>query len=140
MPLVRTALALACLGLFALPALAQDKADGALSIELNTAETRDGTCTLTFVVRNEHAGPIDKLVFETVLFDTAGAVNRLTLFDFGALPVGLPRVRQFALPQTPCDGLGRVLFNGLNTCDGLDAKACTTGFQTSTRTGIEVLG
>lgn len=115
---------------------------GKISVELNAVQTNDTSCTLTFLIINGLAAPIDKAVYETVLFDKNGQVNRLTLFDFGALPPARPRVRQFAVPQLTCDQLGRVLFNGANICegDGLAEGICTTGFVPSSRTKVEVLG
>ena len=85
---------------------------------------------------------VDKVVYETVRFDTSGQVNRLTLFDFGTLPPARPRVRQFAVPDMTCDQLGRVLFNGANACEGtgLADGICGTGLLPSTRTQIEVIG
>ena len=115
---------------------------GKIAIELNTTSESDTACTLTFMVTNGHEMAIDQLVYETVLFDASGQVDRLTLFDFGALPVGRPRVRQFAVPDVTCDGLGRVLFNGLHTCDaeGLEAGTCAAGLVPTSRVDIEVLG
>lgn len=133
-PLIPGLVALFC---FSAPLVAEQPG---LSIELNTAQTDANACTLTFVVVNGHSAPIDKLIYETVLFDKTGQVNRLTLFDFGKLPPALPRVRQFALPDTDCDALGRVLFNGLNACTSADDTACKAGIAATSRTGIEVLG
>jgi hypothetical protein len=115
---------------------------GKLSIELNAADAANGACTLTFLVVNGHDAAIDRLVYETVLFDASGQVNRLTLFDFGKLPANLPRVRQFVIPQTSCEGLGRVLFNGVNACEavGLDASECGMPLVPTSRTTIEVIG
>lgn len=115
---------------------------GKISVELNATETVDTACTLTFLVTNGLNVQIDKLIYETVLFNASGQVERLTLFDFGNLPSGRPRVRQFAVQQMTCDQLGRVLFNGANTCegDGLADGICTSGFLPSSRTKVEVLG
>ena len=123
---------------------AADEVDltGRVAIELNTVSDGEGNCTLTFMVTNGHSVGIDKLVFETVLFDAVGAVDRLTLFDFGALPMGRPRARQFAVPNLACERLGRVLFNGLHTCEatGLEARACADGLVPTSRVEIEELG
>jgi len=83
-----------------------------------------------------------KAVYETVLFDKSGQVNRMTLFDFGELPYGRPRVRQFEIPNLQCENLGRVLFNGVHACsgEGIDAAKCEGGLNLSTRTPVEVLG
>ncbi len=113
---------------------------GRLSVELNAAQTLDGACTLSFLITNGFETPIEQVVFEAVLFDANGQVDRLTLFDFGALPPARPRVRQFVLPQVECEGLSRILFNGANTCRGVDPALCETGLLPSSRTGIEVLG
>jgi hypothetical protein len=128
----------------------------ALAIELNQAVDHEGGCLLSFVARNETGGDITRAVFETVLFTSQGQVDRLSLFDFGALPDGRPRVRQFVVPQAACDGLGQVLFNGAQTCDlpadttadatpdtTPDAAAqatCDRALRLTTRTQIEVTG
>ncbi|GGE27527.1 hypothetical protein GCM10011360_14750 [Primorskyibacter flagellatus] len=114
--------------------------DARLTVELNAAQQQEQGCKLSFVVTNAHPGDIAKAVFETVIFDSAGQVSRLTLFDFGALPSGRPRVRQFVIPGTACEGIGQVLFNGADTCDGGGEGACTTNLTLATRTDIEVTG
>ncbi len=136
--------ALAALGLTALaaPALAQEAADGQLSVELNAVETVESGCALTFLIQNGHADDIDAVVFETVLFDATGQVDRLTLFDFQALPSRRPRVRQFVVPGLACEGLGRVLFNGAETCTvaGADSPICENALTLSSRTDVEAIG
>ena len=114
----------------------------AVSIELNAIKPTDGGCTLTFLAQNGHDSAIDKVVYETVLFDTSGQVDRLTLFDFGTLPAGRPRVRQFTVSGITCEGLGQILINGAHTCDAasLDDNACEAGLILETRTEIEVIG
>ena len=129
--------------LFSAAGFADDKpVENAVLIELNATKSGADSCTLTFLILNGHAEPIERAVYETVLFDATGSVNRLTLFDFGALPVGRPRVRQFAVPELACSGLGRILFNGLHTCDatGIEAAACANGLVPSSRVSVEVLG
>jgi hypothetical protein len=122
------------------PGAAQEAGSAGLSIELNAARDGEAGCTLSFLVTNARSGDVEKAVFETVLFDTGGQVERLTLFDFGALPAGRPRVRQFTLPDTPCDGIGRILVNGASTCEADAPGACTEGLSLSSRSEIEVIG
>lgn len=131
------------------PALAQDSAlaqeeppQPHLGIELNAAQSQDSGCKLSFVVVNSHDAEIAKTVFETVIFNADGQVDRLTLFDFGTLPAHRPRVRQFVLTDAPCDDIDQILFNGANTCEStsLDASACTDGIILNSRTDIEVTG
>ncbi len=140
-----SALAL-CMTVTAAPAVGQDAATPAptpgLSIELNAATAQETGCKLSFVVQNGYGADATKTVLETVIFDAAGQVNRMTLFDFGTLPQGRTRVRQFVIPGTACEGIGQVLFNGAHSCqvEGQDAGACMSNLRLSTRTDIEVLG
>ncbi|MCM2562020.1 hypothetical protein M8756_06480 [Lutimaribacter sp. EGI FJ00015] len=124
------------------PVLAQDEQGAHVSIELNALEAVKDACRISFLVQNGHDADIEQAVYEAVLFDTEGRVDRLTLFDFGALPSARPRVRQFVLPGLECTSLGRLLINGAETCSGdaLPNDACTAGLDLRSRTDIEVLG
>lgn len=127
----------------ATPAAAQiEDAEGRLSIELNAVETTPEGCSLSFLIVNGLPAPIDSLVVEAVLFDAAGQVERLTLFDFGALPVARPRVRQFALPGPACEAIGSVLINGVDSCatGGADSAACEDALHLRTRVAIDLIG
>lgn len=117
----RLALAAVCL----IPAIAH--AEG-IAIELNSLEPHDATCRLVFTAKA--SGSIDGLVLETVLFDKDGAVMLLTLFDFADLPADRLRVRQFDLAGQTCDGIGRILFNGVDSCDG---AGCTDALSLTSR-------
>jgi len=131
---------------FAASAAAQSEGEDAgsrLELSLNTVDTTEAAgCRLTFVIGNELGAEIDKMVAEAVLFDTAGRVATMTLFDFGRLPEGRPRVRRFELAEQSCDGIGRLLINGIDTCEGegLAPEACLDGLRLSTGTDIEVIG
>ncbi len=138
----------ACLALagVATPALSADPEDGTppgLDLTLNsTVPTEAGTCRLTFVISNWLTKEIGKMVLETVLFDPAGQVVKLTLFDFGTLPVGRARVRQFDLADLACDGVGQVLINGVDTCEGGDLipADCLEALRLKSEADIEVTG
>lgn len=134
-PLLGLSLGLAAgLGLGSAAGAGEALSDGVF-LELNTVRSEGDTCTLTFQIINGHGSEISRLVYETVLFDSAGSVIRLTLFDFGQLPPGRPRVRQFSVPGMACEGLGRILINGAQSCetDGLDAGACEDGLTLGSR-------
>lgn len=139
---VRLVLSAAAVALASHGVAAQDAETAQLSLELNTVQEVEGGCLLSFVAQNGYAADIESVVFETVLFNKAGGVDRLTLFDFGALPAGRPRVRQFVVPQLSCADLGRVLINGASTCEAgdLGAAACSEGLSLSSRIDVEILG
>lgn len=137
-----TLVAALCLGA---PLAAQDSAadtpPAAISLELNAQEQTERGCKLSFLARNGTGGDIDAAVYETVLFDSTGQVDRLTLFDFGALPANKPRLRQFVVPGLQCDALGQVLINGAATCEaGAGADVCTKALTLSSRTDVEMMG
>lgn len=124
------------------PAASSEEGKQALTMDLNAADTIGEACRLTFVLTNGLEADIDRLVYETVLFSNQGRVLLLTLFDFGSLPVGRPRVRQFQVPDTTCDRIGSVLINGADTCDGtgLAPGLCETALETRSLSGIEIGG
>jgi len=120
------------------PVATAQEVTGRLSLDLNRIDPLEGTCRLTFVADNALGMDLDALSLETVLIDTSGQVERLTLFEFGALPNGVPRVRQFDIPGLSCERLGRVLINGVAECSV--GAACAEGLELSTRTDVEVIG
>ncbi|MEB8385662.1 hypothetical protein OO012_00355 [Rhodobacteraceae bacterium KMM 6894] len=140
----RKQLLAACLSasLTVAPGFAQEAQGANVSIELNAVETLENGCRVSFLVQNGHVVDISKAVYEAVLFNTDGAVDRLTLFDFGALPATRPRVRQFVVPNLACSSFGRLLINGAETCTGanLPDNACTLNLDLRSRTDVEMLG
>ena len=133
-----------CLAACALcsPVMGQEHQGAFISIELNALQPVEDACRISFLIRNGHEAAIDQAVYEAVLFDTEGRVERLTLLDFGALPSARPRVRQFVVPGLACESLGRLLINGAKTCAGtsLPNDACTKGLNLRSLTKVEVLG
>ncbi len=113
-----------------------------LTLELNAIQEVGGACRLTFLARNGTGEAIDKAVFETVIFDPSGGVVKLSLFDFRDLPEDRPRVRQFDLPDMPCDTIGQALINGANACvvDGADSDVCDKALSLGSRIAVELLG
>lgn len=127
-------------------AAAQDSAapgDGqGIGLSLNTAETVEGGRMLTFMLRNGLGGDISRAVYETVLFSREGRVERMTLFDMGALPAGRPRVRRFEVSGLECERLGSLLINGAETCEAgdLGEQACVDALSVSSDTDIGMDG
>jgi hypothetical protein len=139
---------LAIAGLAALlpqPSPAQETAglagNSGLALSLNAADTEEGGCVLSFLVRNSLGGDIEKVVYETVLFTTEGRVERLMLLDMGTLPEGRPRVARFKVAGMACEALGSLLINGAETCEAgdLGAGVCIDALSLSSdaRIGID---
>jgi hypothetical protein len=122
---------------------AAQEAEPALGLELNRVLPVEGACRLTFVADNALGADLGRVVFETVLFTREGAVERLTLLDLGGLPAARTRVREFDMAGVACEALGRVLFNGVDTCEGagVAAGACADALTVGSRVeGVEVSG
>lgn len=135
-------IALAVSACLAGTAMIAGEADGRLSLELNAAESTETGCLVSFLINNGLERPIDSLILETVLLDTDGRVDRLTLFDLGALPEGRPRVRQFALEGGSCEAFSALLINGAQSCQvaGAPLPTCSDALDLSSRIDIDLLG
>ena len=123
-----------------LPAGAQSPG---LSVELNAAEDVAGACRVSFLAVNSLGADLSALVFEAVLINRQGQVDRLAMLDFADLPQGRTRVRQFDLAGLACADLGRVILNAAGTCagDGLGPDACMAGLSVISRLpGTEISG
>jgi len=124
------------------PVHAEEQARPSLSIDLNALEQVGKSCRLVFVASNRTGVSIDELSLETVLFNTAGTVDRFALFDFQALPEGKTRVRQFDLPDVRCGDIGRLLINGTASCRGqaLKGTECMDQLELKSSSGTEIVG
>lgn len=117
-------------------------AESTLSIEVNTAQSVDNGCNLSFLIQNGMDLDLSSAIFETVILDTSGHVSQLSLFDLGTLPANRTRVRQFVMSGTQCDAIGHILFNGATACEGQDLtpQVCDKALSLTSRTHIEVSG
>lgn len=106
------------------------------AVDLNGAAQNGAACRLTFTV----SAPVGLAALETqtVLIDKAGSVRSFSLFDFGSVPVGGLRVRQFDVPHITCGELELVLFNGVERCVAADGAACAGLAFTSRVDELEV--
>lgn len=112
-----------------------------LTLELNKIEPRSNDCLLTFVVSSNTKSDIQKHAYEFVIFDKELSVDRMRVFDFRDVAAGKIKVRQFQLPNTKCDNLGRLLLNDVSACDGkdLDKKYCASSLKVTNKTSVEFL-
>lgn len=113
-----------------------------LFLELNAMQNVEGACRLTFFAQNGTQSDIEKAVFETVIFDASGGVVSLTLFNFRDLPMNRPRVRQFDVPGMACEGVGKALINGANSCvvSATESAICDEALSLESRLSVELLG
>ncbi|MHA7777326.1 hypothetical protein [Roseibium sp. M-1] len=131
------ALVSACLGATAVGA----QPAGTISIQLNGAETVGDACRLTFVIRNELASPVNALGLDLVMFDKSDGVSGYAAIDFGDLPAGKTRVRQYDVAKGDCSGISRVLLNEVRACEieGSPSEDCLPKLQISARSEIDFI-
>ncbi|MER0236632.1 hypothetical protein [Fulvimarina sp. MAC8] len=125
------------------PSLAQEKAADAasaaekqaFSIELNRAVPTDNGCRLGFVTTNKLGTDLSKAAFEIVLFNPEGLIERLLVLDFGTMPEGRTKVREFNLSGSSCDKIDRVLVNDVSACEGegVTNETCASALSASSR-------
>jgi len=73
--------------LFTLIALAPARAQDGVRVELNTLETADNRCRMTFVIENKTSHAVDSLKLDFALFNAEGAVYRRMVEEMSPLPV-----------------------------------------------------
>lgn len=124
------ALAAAALLPMSAPLFAQS---GSVELELNTAADLEGNCRLTFVVTNASSADLEQTSYEMAIMAADGAVSRLLVLGFGAMPAGKTRVVQFDVPQTQCGGISRIIANGAVECasGGQPATLCDRPYLSS---------
>lgn len=80
---------------------------------------------------------LSKVGFEMAFFDTTGALLRMSTLDFRDLPQKRTKIRQFVIPETACNSLGRVLVNDVPVCEGLTADTCYDALSLTSRISIK---
>ena len=110
----------------------------ALSVELNALADAGPACRLTFVLKSDLPGTVEKTSFEFAFFDKTGKVERLTALNFGKLQKGRTSVRQFEVPGGACASYSRVLINAVKSCDGQPSvDVCEQALVTGNKTAID---
>lgn len=117
------------------------KTSEAISVQLNDAETVNGSCRLTFVIRNTLPTPVNALGLDLVMFDTSDGVSGYAAIDFGDLPTGKTRVRQYDVAKGDCTGISRVLVNEVRACDLQDTaqQDCLPLLRIDSRSEIDLI-
>jgi len=113
-------------------------AGGSFMLELNNAQTEGQGCRLTYVATNESGMDIEEIGYEVAVFDTEGVVDRLLILEFGRLADGRTKVVQFDLTEAGCEGISRLLVNGVAACTAADGSEpdCLGMLRTEARGAI----
>jgi phage-related baseplate assembly protein len=118
--------------LFTLIALAPARAQDTVRVELNTLETAENRCRMTFVIENKTARAVDSLKLDLALFNTEGAVYRRMVTDMGPVRAAKTVVKTFAT-DGDCAQLGSLLVNEVAACTPGEPNACLDQLALSSR-------
>ena len=100
-------------------------------VELNTMESTENQCRMTFVVENKSAA-LDSLKLDLVVFNTESIVYRRLITEMGPVRSGRTIVKTYAI-DTKCAQVGAVLVNDIAACTPGDTNACLDGLSLSSR-------
>jgi len=118
--------------LFTLIALAPARAQEAVRVELNTLESAENRCRMTFVIENKTSHAVDSLKLDLALFNTEGAVYRRMVTDMGPVRAAKTVVKTFAT-DGDCAQLGSLLVNEVAACTPGEPNACLDQLALSSR-------
>ncbi len=103
-----------------------------IAVELNSAETADNRCRLTFLTHNRGDSAIDSLKLDMALFDHDGIIYRRMATELGPMRAGKTNVRTFLLDGN-CEQIGSVLVNDITACVPGEVSACLDALELSSR-------
>lgn len=110
-------------------------ADAPIALELNKLEPREAACQAFLVMTNGEAKAFESLKLDLVAFDLDGVIIRRLAVEMGPLPADKTIVKSFPIDAVQCDGVGRVLLNGLLACrdESGDREGCVDLIATRSR-------
>ena len=100
-------------------------------VELNTLESTETHCRMTFVVENKSAA-LESLKLDLVVFNTESIVYRRLITELGPVRAGRTIVKTYAI-ETKCAQVGAVLVNDVSACIPGDTNTCLDGLSLSSR-------
>jgi hypothetical protein len=102
-----------------------------VQVELNTVETADNRCRITFVIENKAKDGLESLKLDLAVFNPQRIVQRRLATELGPVRGGKTVVKTFAL-DGGCGEIGSILVNDV-TCAPGTPEACIDGLTLSSR-------
>jgi hypothetical protein len=93
-------------------------ADPKIGVQLNKLETDGDDCRAHLVLENALGEALESFQLDMVVFDEEGIIHRRTAVELAPLREESTSVRAFRMPDTDCDGIGRILINEIAACEG----------------------
>jgi hypothetical protein len=123
---IRLATAIVAAGLLSTAARAAP-----VQVELNTVETAENRCRVTFVIENKGKDGIESLKLDLAVFNPQRIVQRRLITELGPVRASKTIVKTFALDGA-CGEIGSILVNDV-TCVPGTPEQCLGGLELSSR-------
>ena len=109
-----------------------------LRLELNTVESVQNRCRMTFLIENKREQAIESFKLDLVVLDTNNTMQRRTLIELAPIRQSKTMIRTFDIEQD-CEKIGSILVNDVTACSPGDAAACLDQLALSSRvSGIRI--
>jgi hypothetical protein len=119
--------------LFAVPLLISTLAQAdPLRVELNTGETAENRCRLTFVVENKAKEPVESLKLDLAIFNTDGVVQHRMVTEMAPVRPVKTVVKTFSV-DGDCKQIGSILVNDITACTPGTPSVCLDTLELSSR-------
>jgi hypothetical protein len=116
---------------FVLPGLAI-AAEQQIAVELNSGETAQNQCRLTFVVENKDKVPIDVLKLDLVVFNRENRVHRRMVTEMGPVRGEKTIVKTYSVDGA-CTEIRSILVNDITACAPAKPEVCIDSLALSSR-------
>ena len=103
-----------------------------LRVELNTGETTENRCRLTFVIENKAKEPVESLKLDLAVFNTEGVVQTRMVTEMAPVRPVKTVVRTFSV-DGDCKQIGSILVNDITACVPGTPNACLDTLELSSK-------
>ena len=107
-------------------------ADEKILVELNSIESADNRCRVSFVIENKSDVGIESMKLDLVAFGSDGGILRRLIAEMGQLRAAKTMVRTFAI-DAECRQIGAILVNDVTACAPGEPGTCLDGLGLSSR-------
>lgn len=114
-------------------------AQGAVKIDLNKLEPRDGACRAYFVVENATGSAFTGFTLDLFLFGGDGVVSKRIVVDSAPLDAAKIRVRPVDFREVDCADISMILVNDIIKCvdDSGERDDCVGLLELTNRTSAK---
>jgi hypothetical protein len=107
-------------------------AEQQIAVELNSGETAQNQCRLTFVVENKDKVPIDVLKLDLVVFNRENRVHRRMVTEMGPVRGEKTIVKTYSVDGA-CTEIRSILVNDITACAPAKPEVCIDSLALSSR-------